>query len=136
MENNRNFLIAMALSIAVLIGWQFLVVSPRMEAERQRQAELAESQTPANDGSLQTPQTPAGSPQESLTAPAGRESVISSPQLPAAGDRAAVARWCPSFRVGSDLVREAGRQPAARGEPPRQALGLVQRPVDCHDRKS
>ena len=51
MENNRNFLIAMALSIAVLIGWQFLVVSPRMEAERQRQAELAESQTPANDGS-------------------------------------------------------------------------------------
>ena len=37
MENNRNFLIAMALSIAVLIGWQFLVVSPRMEAERQRQ---------------------------------------------------------------------------------------------------
>ena len=39
MENNRNFLIAMALSIAVLIGWQFLVVSPRMEAERQRQAE-------------------------------------------------------------------------------------------------
>ena len=29
---------------------------------------------------------------------------------------------------GSDLVREAGRQPAARGEPPRQALGLWHTP--------
>ena len=30
--------------------------------------------------------------------------------------------------LGSDLVREAGRQPAARGEPPRQALGLWHTP--------
>ncbi|SMC86677.1 protein translocase subunit yidC [Fulvimarina manganoxydans] len=106
MENNRNFLIAMALSIAVLIGWQFLVVSPRMEAERQRQAEIAESQTPANDGSLQTPQTPAGTQQDSLTAPSGRESVVSSPQLPAAGDRAAVLAQ--SNRVPIDTPELSG----------------------------
>lgn len=64
MENSRNFLIAMALSIAVLVGWQFFVVSPRMAAEQARQ------------GSLQTPTTPAGTPQESAVSPAGRESVV------------------------------------------------------------
>ena len=72
MENNRNFLIAMALSIAVLVGWQFLVVSPRMDAQRQA------TETVQNDGSLQTPQTPAGTPQENVVAPAGRESVVPS----------------------------------------------------------
>ncbi|RZL51308.1 MAG: membrane protein insertase YidC, partial [Variovorax sp.] len=73
MQNNRNFLIAMALSIAVLVGWQFLVVSPRMEA--QRQAQIAAGNSP---GSLQTPQTPAGTPQQSVPAPAGRESIVPS----------------------------------------------------------
>ena len=33
MENNRNFLLAMVLSIAVLVGWQFFVISPRMTDE-------------------------------------------------------------------------------------------------------
>ncbi|MDY8109242.1 membrane protein insertase YidC [Fulvimarina sp. 2208YS6-2-32] len=84
MEMNRNFLIAMALSIMVLVGWQFLVITPRME-DQQRQAEIAQ-----NDGSLQTPQTPAGTEQESLTAPSGRESIVPSPQLPLAEDRDAV----------------------------------------------
>ena len=82
MENNRNFLIAMALSIAVLIGWQYFIVSPRMENQRQ----IAES-TQREQGSLQTPQTPAGTEQSQITAPSGRESVISSPQLPLSEDR-------------------------------------------------
>ncbi|MEN3793658.1 membrane protein insertase YidC [Fulvimarina sp. MAC3] len=76
MEMNRNFLIAMALSILVLVGWQFLVISPRVD-EQQRQAEIAQ-----NDGSLQTPQVSAGANQQSLTAPAGRESTVPSPDLP------------------------------------------------------
>ncbi|KQT52383.1 insertase [Aureimonas sp. Leaf454] len=78
MQNNRNFLIAMALSILVLVGWQFLVVSPRMEAQRQAEAarQATIGQTPQNPGSLQTPQTPAGTPQDNIVAPAGRESVV------------------------------------------------------------
>ncbi|NDV86158.1 membrane protein insertase YidC [Aurantimonas aggregata] len=76
MQNNRNFLIAMALSIAVLVGWQFLVMAPRMEA--QRQIETSESAAPQNPGSLQTPQTPAGTPQDPVASPAGRESVVPS----------------------------------------------------------
>ena len=54
MQNNRNFLIAMILSIGVLVGWQFLVVSPRMEAQR-LENEAAQSNVAQNDGSLQTP---------------------------------------------------------------------------------
>ena len=85
MENNRNFLIAMALSIGVLVGWQYFVVSPRMDSQRQ-QAETAQGQ----QGSLQTPQTPAGTDQAQTAAPSGRESVISSPQLPLSEDRESV----------------------------------------------
>ena len=52
MQNNRNFLIAMILSIGVLVGWQFLVVSPRMEAQR-LENEAAQSNVAQNDGSLE-----------------------------------------------------------------------------------
>ena len=45
MENNRNLILAMVLSIAVLFGWQALVVAPREEAERARiEAEQARIQ--------------------------------------------------------------------------------------------
>ncbi len=82
MENNRNFLIAMALSIGVLVGWQFLVVSPRMEAQRQNQ-QVAETNG-TTPGSLQTPQTPAGTEQAPPASPAGRESVVpATPENPA-----------------------------------------------------
>ncbi|WP_062217696.1 membrane protein insertase YidC [Aureimonas sp. D3] len=74
MENSRNFLIAMALSIAVLIGWQFFVISPRSEAQRQ----LEQSQ----QATLQTPTTPAGTAQDPAVSPAGRESVVPTSQSP------------------------------------------------------
>ena len=68
MENNRNFLLAMVLSIAVLVGWQFFVISPRMTDE-------GAATTTAAEGSLQSPTVPAGTPQEQAVAPAGRESI-------------------------------------------------------------
>ncbi|ALN72293.1 membrane protein insertase YidC [Aureimonas sp. AU20] len=74
MENSRNFLIAMALSIAVLIGWQFFVIHPRSEAQRQ----LEQSQ----QATLQTPTTPAGTAQDPAVSPAGRESVVPTSQTP------------------------------------------------------
>ncbi|OLP51029.1 membrane protein insertase YidC [Allorhizobium taibaishanense] len=40
MQNNRNYLIAIALSVMVVLGWQFFYMNPRIEA--QRQAELAQ----------------------------------------------------------------------------------------------
>jgi len=55
MENNKNFILAMVLSLGVLIGWQYFVVSPRIAQERRaaeieatRQAETV-AQNPAGD---------------------------------------------------------------------------------------
>ncbi len=62
--NNRNFILAIVLSIAVLIGWQVLVISPQAErnrlAEQQLQEQQAQQQAnapaqPAADGAAPAP---------------------------------------------------------------------------------
>jgi len=40
-ENNRNLLLVVVLSVAVLAGWQFFVAGPAMKAEQAKQAQLA-----------------------------------------------------------------------------------------------
>src|SRR5690606_25249434 len=35
MENNRNFLITIGISIVILIAWQVLYMNPRLEAQRE-----------------------------------------------------------------------------------------------------
>ena len=37
MNDQNNFLVAIVLSLAVLLGWQFFVTEPRLEEERLRQ---------------------------------------------------------------------------------------------------
>ena len=39
MEKNRNYFIAIALSVVIVLGWQFFYMNPRIEA--QRKADLA-----------------------------------------------------------------------------------------------
>jgi YidC/Oxa1 family membrane protein insertase len=56
MGDNRNFLIAILLSVVVFVGWQHFVVSPRMEAEKARQeavAAKAEAQAKAQSATAQ-----------------------------------------------------------------------------------
>jgi len=60
METNRNYFVAILLSVLVLIGWQFLYVSPKIERERVA-AEALQAQQAA-----QTPATEVGA-----TAPGG-----------------------------------------------------------------
>ncbi|MCM2291503.1 membrane protein insertase YidC [Allorhizobium sp. BGMRC 0089] len=58
MENNRNYFIAIALSLLVVLGWQHFIMAPRLEAERQ--AEQAQktlqvkpsTTTPSKSGTL------------------------------------------------------------------------------------
>ncbi|MCE1236429.1 MAG: membrane protein insertase YidC [Hyphomicrobiales bacterium] len=51
MIGNKNYIVAIALSILVLLGWQYFVAGPRMEAERQRRAaEVAQQVTPPAAG--------------------------------------------------------------------------------------
>src|SRR5215472_7497011 len=40
-ENNRNLILVVALSLAVMLAWQYFVLDPRMKAEQARQAQLA-----------------------------------------------------------------------------------------------
>lgn len=50
MQNNRNYFIAIALSVLIVLAWQFLYMNPRIEAQRQaaEQARIAaEAQRPA-----------------------------------------------------------------------------------------
>jgi YidC/Oxa1 family membrane protein insertase len=55
--NNKNFLIALALSLLVFAVWQYFVATPQMEAERARQAALSK-QTTAQGASKPAPAAP------------------------------------------------------------------------------
>jgi YidC/Oxa1 family membrane protein insertase len=43
MGDNRNFIIAIFLSVLVFVGWQYFFINPQMEAEQARQQAAAES---------------------------------------------------------------------------------------------
>ena len=55
--DHRNMILAIALSMIVLFGWQFFIAGPQLE-QAQRQAELAQQQQAAADNGLATPATP------------------------------------------------------------------------------
>src|SRR5579862_756011 len=90
MTDNRNTILAVILSGLVLIGWQYFFNIPQME--KQRAAQLAQSQTtkPAQDaGSTAAPQTtpsptantptanaPSANQPASTAAPVNREAAI------------------------------------------------------------
>lgn len=69
--NNKNFLIALALSLLVFAVWQYFVATPQMEAERARQTELTKQETPAA-----APSAPALSGIQAPAAALGREAAL------------------------------------------------------------
>jgi YidC/Oxa1 family membrane protein insertase len=58
MKNNQNVLIAIALSFLVIVGWQYLVIGPKLEAERQRQLAEQARTTDAAPGTVTGAQAP------------------------------------------------------------------------------
>jgi YidC/Oxa1 family membrane protein insertase len=97
MDNSRNFLITIALSILILTLWQFFYMNPRIEAEQraaeqvaaQQQQQTVDPQLPSAGGDIPQPsgtgvpgaqipgtQVPGTAP--GLPAGAGREQVIAS----------------------------------------------------------
>ena len=66
MENKRNSLIAIALSVLIVMAWQFFYMNPRLEAQRKAElaakAQQATTQTTAANGTAAstTPAAPAG----------------------------------------------------------------------------
>jgi len=62
MEKNRNYFIAIALSVLIVLAWQFLYMNPRMEAQqradearRALQGETAQTTSPESPGAQTTP---------------------------------------------------------------------------------
>src|SRR5215469_16121982 len=53
MENNKNFVLAIALSLAVLLGWQFLYVRP-MQERAQKQQEIEALRNPPKPATAST----------------------------------------------------------------------------------
>lgn len=71
MQNNRNYFIAIALSVVIVLAWQFFYMNPRIEAERLAQeAQLAQQQSQTAVQQT-TPAAPAASVDGGLPAGAG-----------------------------------------------------------------
>lgn len=82
MENNKNFVLAMVLSLAVLIGWQYFVIGPRMEQER-RAAEIeANRQAQLSGKTAETSTSPANSTIPQATSSANNSSNTTVPGTP------------------------------------------------------
>ena len=84
MENNRNYMVAIGLSIIVLIAWQFFYVSPKMERERadtqQERTVSAEQATSGSDAAIPSTTTSETATPSGGTAdqPASREDAVAS----------------------------------------------------------
>jgi YidC/Oxa1 family membrane protein insertase len=52
MSENRNFLLAAVLSMAVLLGWQYFFIEPQVEAERAVQAERSATEEALADSAI------------------------------------------------------------------------------------
>jgi YidC/Oxa1 family membrane protein insertase len=90
MKNNQNVIIAVVLSFLVIVAWQFFIVSPKLEAERQRLAAEQAQQTaatpapatgspapiPAQPGTASAPSAPGSTPAPALAAVVSRDAAL------------------------------------------------------------
>jgi YidC/Oxa1 family membrane protein insertase len=88
MKNNQNVLIAIALSFLVIVGWQYFVIGPKLETERQRQAAEQAQTTDAAPGAATGTQAPGAVPGAAPSTPAAPGSAA--PTAPAAAAAGAV----------------------------------------------
>jgi YidC/Oxa1 family membrane protein insertase len=100
-EDNKNLILAIALSLAVLLGWQYFYAAP--EAERQRQLAQQQQSTQVNPNAPNPPASPSQAGGASPTVPG---TVPSTPAAPVIESReAALAR---TKRVPIDTPAIAG----------------------------
>jgi len=108
MENNRNYFVAIALSVLILVGWQFLYMGPKMEA--QRQAEIAQkqlaAQNPAQPSATTTPAPVAGTatPQPNAALPAGEAAGVAQTREQALASTQRIAIDTPSLSGSINLT--------------------------------
>ena len=78
MEKNRNYFIAIALSVVIVLAWQFLYMNPRMEA--QQRAEEARRALQGEQAEVVAPESPGATVSGSLPAGAQAEATVSREQ--------------------------------------------------------
>jgi YidC/Oxa1 family membrane protein insertase len=102
MSDQKNMIIAIALSLVILLGFQFLYEFPKMEQEKARQEQLAASQpAPAADGSVPTP----GSDTPSVTAPGGAVNAPEvAPAVLTAAKRAEALKATPRLSIDTPTI--------------------------------
>jgi YidC/Oxa1 family membrane protein insertase len=97
MFDQRNLIIAIVLSIAIVLGFEFLYNAPRLERERALQAERAKSQATTQVTPPGQPGTPAATNASAPSAPGAAQAVAAS----ALADRANVIARGPRIRIES-----------------------------------
>jgi YidC/Oxa1 family membrane protein insertase len=113
MEKNRNYFIAIALSVVIVLAWQFLYMNPRMEAQqraleaqRALQGESAQPVTPESPGATATGPLPGANQAEATQ---NREQAV------AASPRVAIDT--PALSGSINLVGARFRRPEAARVP-------------------
>jgi len=106
--NNKNTILAIALSIMIIIAWQFLYVNPKLEAERQAAENIASQQQTAPRGTTGSGSQISNSnipTQDNVdgSVPSAQQSEIS-----AAGNQSRVAAIANSKRVEFETDRLIG----------------------------
>jgi YidC/Oxa1 family membrane protein insertase len=86
MNDNRNVILAIVLSMVVLFGWQFFVAGPQLE-RAQQQAQIAAEQQAAADAALATPTTPG---EAATPAPTGTQTFANRDAAIAASNRVSI----------------------------------------------
>ncbi|MBB4038955.1 YidC/Oxa1 family membrane protein insertase [Microvirga flocculans] len=98
-EDNKNLIVAIALSLAVLLGWQYFFAAP--QAEKQRQAAQQQQSTQANPTA---PNPPASPSQAGGAAPTVPGTVPSTPAAPAVETREAALARSPRVAIDTPAI--------------------------------
>jgi YidC/Oxa1 family membrane protein insertase len=127
-ENQRNLILAMVLSLTVLLGWQYFIVNPRVEADRARQQAQGQQASPPSGPAVQ-PQTgqpaatpsqaggPAALPGTAAAVPVTREQALAgSPRVQIDTPRLSGTVALRGGRI-DDLTLKGYRETVERGSP-------------------
>ncbi len=100
-DDNKNLIIAIVLSVAVLIGWNYFYGMPTLERQKAA-APAATSQTATGSG--QTPTLPTPSPREGQPAQPNASTVPSAGGAPAVETREAALARSPRIRIDTPAL--------------------------------
>jgi YidC/Oxa1 family membrane protein insertase len=97
-ENQKNLILAIVISVAIVLGWQLWFEGPRLEKERAARQQSAEQQAAPATGAP----PPAGAP---VAQPGTAAAPLAVGAVAAPADRAAVVAQSPRVRIETPAVR-------------------------------